>query len=59
VGVLAASAVLAIDSRSAYVAMVLTDMATFLLAAAALDRLRMIVPAASRLIDQHHLTVHP
>jgi len=44
VGMLGAAAVLAIDSRPAYVTMVLTDAATFLLAAAVLARLPHLPP---------------
>jgi hypothetical protein len=44
VGMLGAAAVLAIDSRPAYVTMVLTDAATFLLAAAVLARLPHLAP---------------
>lgn len=44
VGMLGAAAVLAIDSRPAYVALVLTDAATFLLAAAVLWRLPYLPP---------------
>jgi hypothetical protein len=47
VGVLGAAAVLAIDSRPAYVTLVLTNAATFLLAAAVLARLPHLPPTRS------------
>ncbi|BCJ48487.1 MFS transporter [Actinoplanes ianthinogenes] len=47
IGMLGAAAVLAIDSRAAYVGLILTDAVTFLLAAAVLTRLPHLPPTRS------------